>query len=382
MADIVEINDLNQLQTYESAWNALALQTPRASFFHTYNWFVTFWKHFGENRRMRVLIVRSDETVIGIVPLCVVEESHRLNKVRVLTYPLHDWGMWFGPLGPNPSATMFMAFQHIRSTRRDWDMIDLRWSSVDPHDHEVTGRAMSAVGWKPQRHLYQQTSLIRFAKTNWETYLNSLSKKWRHEIRRQTRNLEKLGELEFVRHRPLAAVAGDGNPRWDLFEECVDVSRRSWQASADNGNTICHTEVLPFLRDCHAEAAQLGMLDLAILRVGGKALAFQYNYHHQGEVFGLRMGYDRAARELGVGKVLLARFIEDSFERGDRVLDLGIGEFDFKVRFRTDVEKSYRYSYYPWNAWRSQSVRMSQWLRQQFVAEEPIPAKPALAVQG
>jgi CelD/BcsL family acetyltransferase involved in cellulose biosynthesis len=330
---------------------------------------------------MKVLIVRSEETVIGIVPLCVVEETHRLNNVRVLTYPLNDWGMWFGPLGSNPSATMFMAMQHLRDTRRDWDMIDLRWCAIDPRDHDVTGRAMSAIGWKPQRKAYQQTSLIRFTNTDWETYFNGLNKKWRHEIRRQTRKLERLGELEFVRHRPLATTAGDGNPRWDLFEECLDISRRSWQSGAHNGNTICHAEVLPFLGDCHAAAARLGMLDLAILRVGGKPLAFQYNYLEQGEIFGLRMGYDREAREMGVGKVLLTRFIEDSFERGDRALDLGIGEFDFKVRFRTDIEMSYHYSYYPWNAWRSQSVRISQWLRQRFVVEEPVPAKPALAAQ-
>ena len=382
MADIVEINDLDQLQAYQTAWNELARQTPRASFFHTYNWFVTFWKHFGSNRRMRVLIVRSGDNVIGIVPLCVVKEAHRLNSVRVLNYPLNDWGMWFGPLGSNPSATMFMAWQHLHNTPRDWDMIDLRWNSVDPSDHDITGRAMSAVGWKPQRTFYQQTSQVRFAGTDWETYYNRLSKKWRHEIRRQTRNLEKIGELEFVRHRPLATTAGDGNPRWDLFDECVDVSRRSWQSGVQNGNTICHAEVLPFLRDCHAEAAQLGMLDLAVLRVGGKPLAYQYNYHHQGDVYGLRMGYDQEARDLGVGKVLLTRFLEDSFQRGDSVIELGIGESDFKVRFRTDVEKSYRYSYYPWNAWRSQSVRMSQWLRQRFATEKPAPAKPALAVQS
>lgn len=378
MAEVVEINSLEQLQPYQLAWNALFLQTPRASFFHTYDWFVTYWKHYGAGRRMRLLVIRSDSKVLGILPLCVLEEHHRLSDIRVLTYPLSDWGMWYGPLGSNPSATMFMALRHIRDTRRDWDMIDLRWTSADAHDHDVTGRAMSSVGWKAQRGLYQKTSLIRFEGTNWETYFQSLPKKWRHEIRRQERNLEKQGAVEFVRHRPGSAANGDGDERWDLFEECLDVSRQSWQANSHDGNTICHESVLPFVRDCHALAARLGMLDLAVLRVAGQPLAYQYNYHLEGKVFGLRMGYAKEARELGVGKILLSRFIEDGFHRGDRALDLGIGEFDFKMRFRTDVENSYRYSYYPWNAWRSQSVRASQWLRQQFAGEE-LAAKPAIA---
>jgi CelD/BcsL family acetyltransferase involved in cellulose biosynthesis len=378
MAEVVEVNDLEQLASYQLAWNALFQQTPKASFFHTYQWFVTYWKHFGGDRRMRVLVVRSGDTTIGIVPLCVIKEQHRLSEIRVLTYPLSDWGMWYGPIGANQSTTMFMALQHLRETPRDWDMMDLRWVSGNASELDVTGRAMAAAGWRTQRSLYQQTSLIEFEGTDWNTYFTTLPKKWRHEIRRQERNLEKRGAVEFERHRPESLSAGDGEPRWDLFEECLEVSRRSWQSQAEDGNTLCHAEVLPFIRACHAQAAQLGMLDMAVLRVGGEAVAYQYNYHHQGEVFGLRMGYAREARDWGVGKILLARFLEDSFSRGDRVLDLGVGDFDFKVKFRTGIAASFRHSYYPWNAWRSQSVRLSQWLKQQFVKEEP-PIKSAIA---
>jgi CelD/BcsL family acetyltransferase involved in cellulose biosynthesis len=379
MAEVVEINDLEHLAAYKGDWQALFQRTPRASFFHTYEWFVSFWKHFGTGRKMRVLMIRSGETVTGIMPLCVNNERHRLSTIRVLTYPLNDWGMWYEPLGPHQSATMFMAFQHLGNTPRDWDTIDLRWTPSDPAGHDVTRRAMTAVGWKPQREAYQHTSLIRFEGTNWEQYLAGLNKKWRHEIRRQERNLAQLGHVEFVRHRPDSADQGDGSPAWEIFDECLAVSQQSWQANVRNGNTICHESVLPFIKDCHAQAAGLGMLDVAVLRLNGKPLAYQYNYHHGGEIFGLRMGYAREARELGAGKLLLARFLQDCFECGDRVLDLGIGEFDFKARFRNDVATSYHYRYCPWNAWRSQGVRISRWLKRRIVGDEPSPTKPAVA---
>jgi CelD/BcsL family acetyltransferase involved in cellulose biosynthesis len=379
MADVVEINTLQQLAAYEADWNALFHRTPRASFFQTYEWFVTHWKHFGAGRKMRVLIVRSGETVTGIMPLCIIEEQHRLNIVKVLTYPLSDWGMWYGPLGTHQSATMFMALQHLRKTPRDWDMIDLRWTPYNPAAHDITQRAMTAAGWKPHREVYQQSSLIHFQGNDWEAFFASLNKKWRHEIRRQERNLERLGEVEFVRHRPNSQASGDGNPRWDLFDQCLAVSRQSWQASVTNGNTLCHASVLPFIKECHEQAARLGMVDMAVLRLNGKPLAYQYNYHHQGDVFGLRMGYVSEARELGVGKILLTHFLEDCFHRGDKVLDMGIGDFDFKARFRTGIATSHRYSYSPWNSWRSQSVRLSHWLRQSLVGDETTSSKPAVA---
>lgn len=379
MVDVVEINDLEQLQAYRGDWHSLYDRTPQATFFHTYEWFVTHWKHFGKGRKMRILVVRSGDTVTGIMPLCIVKEPHRLSTIRVLSYPLSDWGMWYGPLGPQQSATMFMALAHLRKSPRDWDMVDLRWTPGDLAGQDITRRAMMAVGWKPQRDMYQQSSLIRFAGTTWKEYFAGLSKKWRHEIRRQTRNLERLGRVEFIRHRPESAAQGDGSPRWELFEQCLDVSRRSWQAGVVNGNTICHESVLSFLRDCHAEAARLGMLDMAVLRLDGKPLAYQYNYRHGGQVFGLRMGYAQESRELGAGKILLARFLEDSFARGDEVLDLGVGDFAFKARFRNDVATSYHYSFCPWNAWRPQCVRLSRWLRQRIVGDEAAPAKPVVA---
>ena len=46
---------------------------------------------------------------LGILPLCVRTEMYRLNKVRVLTYPLDNWSTWYGPIGPNPASTMLAA---------------------------------------------------------------------------------------------------------------------------------------------------------------------------------------------------------------------------------------------------------------------------------
>lgn len=380
MADVLEVNTLEDLQPHRMAWNALFQSTPRASFFHTYDWFVNFWQHYGQDRQMRVLIIRSGGTTVGIVPLCIITQRHRLTKLRVLTYPMSDWGMWYGPLGANRSATLFMALHHLQETQRDWDVIDFRWTADDPEDRDPTSRAMWAVGWKPDRTQYQLTSLVQFAGSSWQEYLAGLTKKWRHEIHRQRRKLDRLGTVEFIRHRPVSAAEGDGEPREDLFWECVEVARGSWQAQVTSGNTLCHESVVNFLVEAHRQAAHLGMLDLALLRVDGRPVAFQYNYHVHSDISGLRMGYLSELKDWGVGIVLLSQFLEDSFERGDQQLDLGTGDYEFKRRFRTSAKWSYRFQYAPWYSWRSQGVRLSHWLKNRFTPDEVgEKAKPATA---
>lgn len=362
MAEIIEINRQEDLAQYRMAWKSLFPRTFRPSFFHTYEWFDTYWKHAADHQKMRVLVVQSEGTTIGILPLCVARERHRLQTLRVLTYPLSDWGMWYGPVGQNRSATMFMALRHIYSSRRDWDVLDLRWTPRESAGDDLTGRAIQSVGWRPHRRIYQQGSAVRFAGATWEEYLASLGAKTRQEVRRQQRALSRLGRVEFERHRPAPASEGDGDPHWKMFDECVQVSRASWQARVQTGNTLCHSSVLDFLTDCHRLAARLGMLDMAVLRLNGAPIAFQYNYRVHGDITGLRMGYSQEHRSVGAGKVLLSWLIEDSFRRGDTCLDLGPGDYDFKRRLRTETATSWQYTYYPWSAWRSHGVRFTHWV--------------------
>ena len=377
MADVVEINDLDELESYRLTWNVLLPQTPRASLFHTFDWLKTYWEFFGRDQHLRVLVVRSEGKAIGIVPLCVHTEHYHVGDVRVLTYPLSDWGMWYGPIGPSASASLFMAMKHLRETPRDWDMLDLRWIGSEPGHNNPTGRALKATGWQAQRSDYQRTSIIELEGSDWEAYRASLSKKWRHELGRQQRGLERDYEVVVERHRPAGAAHGDSEPRWDMYDDCVSIAEHSWQGESTTGNTLSHGHVREFLRACHSVAAKLGMLDMAVLRLDGRPAAFQYNYLFDGTLYGLRMGFDRDFAKHGVGKALMGWTIEDGFARGDRLIDMGIGDFDFKRRFRTRVETSQRFTYFPWQAWRGQSVRLTRWIKSRWLSEEKPVAKKA-----
>ena len=370
MADVVEINDLEKLEQYRLAWNALLPQTSRASFFHTFDWLQTYWEHFGSEQQLRVLVIRSEGRPIGIVPLCIRTEHYQVGAVRVLTYPLDDWGIWYGPIGPNPAASLFMAMKHLRETPRDWDMLDLRWTGLEAGQSDPTKRALQAADYNADSCDYQQTSIVQLEGTDWETYRAGLSKKWRHELGRQQRGVERDFEVSFERHRPLGANQGESSPRWDLYENCLQIAEQSWQGDSTTGNTLSHVRVRDFLRASHEVAAKLGMLDMVVLKLDGQPAAFQYNYHYHGQLFGLRMGFDRSFAKQGVGKALMGWTLEDGFARGDSQIDMGGGDYEFKRRFRTGVETSRRYTYYPWPALRGQSVRLSRWVKSRWNAGE------------
>lgn len=371
MAEVIEINRIEDLEPFRLAWNSLLPMTPGASFFRTLDWLELYWKHFSDDQRLRVLVVLACGKPIGIVPLVVRRERYRVGNVRVLTYPLQDWGIWFGPIGPNVAATMLMAMRHIHSTPQDWDMLELRWTNDARSDRARTHRAMRAVGFRPQRAAYQLTSVVDLH-GDWVRYWETRSSKWRNNVRRTEKRLAEIGPVEFIRHRPESLAYGDGDPAWGIYDACCDVATRSWQGRMEENTTLTSPRVGAFLRESHAAAARLGMVDMNLLTVGGEPAAFAYNYHYDGHVQGLRAGFDRSVADAGSGGVLFARAIKDSFARGDKTYDFGAGWSEYKGRFRTSTETSYRFTHYPVTRLRSQGVRLTRWMKKDQSTEEVI----------
>ena len=360
MPNVVEINDIDALEGYRLNWQSLLGETRGASFFQSLDWLQCYWRHYGEGQRLRVLVALDNRRPIGILPLTVIEEKTGIGNMRVLGYPLHAWGWFYGPIGPNPTATLTLAMKHIAKLPRDWDMCDLRWVDNDRLDHGRTHGAMERAGLIATKQVWQPTAIVNLT-SGWDAYFASRTSKQRGNVRRYEKRVAKLGNVEHIRHRPLGAAHGDDDPRWDLYDECLEVAHRSWQANTAKGTTICHDSVRDFLRDSYELATKHGMADLNLLRVDGRPIAFSYNYVHDGYVTGIRFGFDAEFAEAGPGNVMYHRMLRDSFDRGDKVFDLGVGSLETKRIWQTAVVNSYRYTHYPKGCARSQILRLKHW---------------------
>src|SRR4029078_5064762 len=114
--EIFEVNDLRRLERYAPDWNALLEVTPGASYFHTYDWFATYWQHFGQGQRMRVVLMFDHGRLAGVAPFVVARERTKLGWIRSLRYPLHGWGSFYGPIGPDTGNLLRQSLRHILGT--------------------------------------------------------------------------------------------------------------------------------------------------------------------------------------------------------------------------------------------------------------------------
>lgn len=359
MADVREFDSIEPVAEYRDQWRQLLERTDKASFFQSLEWLEVYWRHFGAEQKLRVLLTYEDGQIAGIVPLVVLREKTRVGWVRVLTYPLHDWGTYYGPIGPDPQKTLQTALNYIRHSPRDWDLLELRWVHPDTSVFDATAGSMRAAGLQGYKTIWDRTALAELAGT-WEEYQERWPAKWRYNLRRAERRLRQRGRLRIVHWRPGHSPGADGSPRWDLYDACEEIASRSWQAHCTTGTTLSHPSVRPFLRDAHEAACKLRAADLHLLYLDGQPVSFAYNYQWGGRVEGLRIGYDAAIAREGAGNVLLAKAIEASFQHADWVYDLGVGSLRSKRYFATRIVPVYRYSHFAPGVGRVQVLRLKR----------------------
>jgi len=368
MRVVREINDPGELAGLKPVWGELLARTPGASFFLSLRWLAAYWRHSGGKQRLRVLVVQDGRETVGILPLVVRREWTKTGRLGVLTYPLDSWGSFYGPIGGEPGAVLAAGLEYLRRIRRDWDYVELRWAGAPGTVPAETGRAMRQAGMAGIPSILDRTTILELH-GSWEQHLARQPRRWRRNLRADERRLERLGRVEFIRYRPPGQAAGEYDPRWDLYNACEQVAAESWQGSSHSGTTLSHPSVRPFLRDMHEAAATEGAVDLNLLTLDGRPAAFVYNYHHRGCLYGLRMGYIAEPGYEGAGSVLLARVIRDSYARGDRLFDLGVGLHDWKRYFASRTLPILRFTYCPLLSMRAQLLRLKRWADSREVDE-------------
>lgn len=359
--EVRELNRIEDLAPLRAAWTKLLADTPGASFFHSLEWLEAIYKHATPHPKLRVLVLHSGDVPVGIVPLVVRKEKRKLGTARVLSYPLDDWGAYYGPISPQPAVALRVALDHLLNTKRDWDVLDFRWTPPEHHDTAQTRCLLAENNLSVQTRLRHQTSIIALH-GDWESYVASRSKSWRSHYRRQRKKLFAAGEIRFERYRPRGEQHGESDPRWDLYETCVKLAEASWQGSSTTGNTLNHPEVCDFLRSAHEAAAKLGCVDINLLYLNEQPISYAYNYCFHGHVFALRLGFVPERAKLSPGNMVETMALEDSFSRGDTIYELGPDALESKRQLRTRLEPVWQHTHY------SPSSVVSQLLRAQAAA--------------
>ncbi len=184
----------------------------------------------------------------------------------------------------------------------------------------VAEAAFAAVGWRVTAQVMETAPRIALP-ASWDAYVQALSKKQRHELRRKLRRAQ--------RHDPPVRVYGVHTP-----EEVVRAAPRFLDLMAHNPRKAAFLTpaTRAFFTALMHTAAQHGWLHLAFLQVGDRDAAAYLAFDFGRRLWIYNSGLDPAFAALSPGWVLAAHLIRRAIEHGYQVLDWLRGDEPYKYR--------------------------------------------------
>jgi CelD/BcsL family acetyltransferase involved in cellulose biosynthesis len=299
---------VDSLESLRPGWSDLAARTGNV--FATPEWLETWWRHFGEGRRLLAgrVLDEGGETA-GLLPL-YLQRRYGLTMVRFLG---HSAGDRLGPiyLAEHRRAVADGLRRLLAGERWQVFVGDLL-PAEEEWDRVVGARVVETVG----------SPVLGLEGLTWDDYLASRS---RH-LRSRVGNYERRVGRE---HQATYRLADDP----ERLQEDLDVlfwlhnARWKGRRSSFGGSTEA------FHREFAELAFHAGWLRLWFLELDGRVAAAWYGLRYAGTDSYYQAGRDPAFDRLSVGFVLLMHTLREAISDGMREYRFLRGSEDYKYRF-------------------------------------------------
>ena len=325
------ISDKLAFHALKAEWNNLLVQSCHKSFFLTWEWQYNWWEFYGNadgHDNLTIITGRNElDELVAILPL------FKVSNTRSLTGKLNLFK--FSGSGYESSEYLDLIAAPEISTRQIeqcFEMLEREGSDgLFLTDLRADSLLLPALqNWSARRGIYQNK---RYWKTcphiplreNYSSFIASLSKNMRYNVRRRTRNLEKKHAVDFqcVTAQPLVA-------RYVtiLFE----LHRKRWATREgtskfdDPQREIFHVKIAEKLLAAN-------YLRLFVLQVDEVPVAILYCFAYDGHIYYYQAGMDPEFEKKSIGMVVMGKAIEASFAEGAHEYDFLRGLEDYKFRW-------------------------------------------------
>lgn len=275
----------------------------------SWDWLRSYWRTYGDNQELRILLVTLRTKPIGIVPLINHQVETALGATPVLSWPKNTFAPFYGAIGPNPAATLSTAFSHVRRTRRNWKAFELSQIDEFGSDNLRTSNALRNARLKPLRNGAVSHSVVDMAES-WDDYMVNRNVASRMNFLQAEKVMSHCGPTSFHRWRSEGGKVGATDRRWDLFRSFESIRRDARKRGG------LDDKELTVLKDAHAAAVDAGAVEICSLTVSGRPAACAYNYRTEGRLENVFLGAREEFGDAGL-TCLMGHMLRDSFMRED-----------------------------------------------------------------
>jgi CelD/BcsL family acetyltransferase involved in cellulose biosynthesis len=311
MIAVQVIEGVGELAAITNAWIDLWERCPAATPFQRPEWLLPWCRTFAPNG-VRVVVVRAEDRVVGVLPLAVDGRATRLLGEGISDYldALVDSGWEPDVLGC------------FSAEITNWDRCEmaalpassplLRMSALPGFRDAVTPDDVCPV-------LSLDGGLER-----------ALPKEMARNLRRARARAEEVGRL--------GLVTADADNRAELLEALFALHGARW----GDGGVLGDAKVRAFHREMSEAMLAAGLLRLHGVTLDERIVAVVYGFAARDVLYLYLQGYDPADAELSPGTLAVGAAIAESAREGARAVDMLRGREGYKYRFGARDQGTFR----------------------------------------
>jgi CelD/BcsL family acetyltransferase involved in cellulose biosynthesis len=264
-------------------WDELVRAMPRPSPFLLHGWLLEWWRNYGLGDELAVHVAYRRDRLVGALPLC----TRRRHGLRVTQFVGGTWALLGDVLlAPGEGETTVVALvEHATGSGDDFaNLFGLPGSS----------RLVAALRPDALRLVERLEAPVMDLEAGWDdVYRAKMPPKVRSERRRRLRKLAELGPVE-------VSISRTREELGPALEDAFRVYTLRWQGRRDASGFVTPAG-LRFHRAAVLALAEVDVPRLAVIRVGGRAIAFALSLQLEGRAYGVTMAFDPAYGTFGPG---------------------------------------------------------------------------------
>jgi CelD/BcsL family acetyltransferase involved in cellulose biosynthesis len=311
--EVETFGDTAAFDVLKSDWVDLEQRAAEDNIFLTHLWQHAWWSDLGRGA-LDIVTFRDNRRLVGLAPT---------YQENLGGFPAVRFG---GGLEVSDYLGMLVEPGYESAVGRAFLEHCLEWPGLVLDFHflradGVTARALTAAARDmDRRYILEDEEVSPYIELtgDWETYLATLTKKNRHELRRKRRRLEEAGGWTVAETR-LETLADD-------LETFFELHAKSSRAKQD----FLTEEVKTFFRHICRHLQAAGWLSLRILVHNGRPLAAVLGFVYRGKLLLYNSGYDPAENPLSPGFVLMSEEVRLALEDGLSEVDFLRGGEKYK----------------------------------------------------
>jgi hypothetical protein len=343
MLRTTEINDVNQFLELRYKWNNVLDRCRDKHIYLTWEYLSTYWKHFGKEKKLRILCIKDKNKIIAIAPL----RQSRLGFSGPLSYdviePLGYRGLmpegadYTGFILAEREAECLQLFLDYLVKHDSWDFIYL----MDiPGNSAIPGLLSQISNLIPLAFETEKGASCPYMliPNSVDALMKTLSHNFRYNLRRSMRKLQSdFHKVEFKKYDEVGSVE-------ETMRSFFELHQKRCKSKGLPG-VFAKREICNFYIDFAKLFADNDWLALYFLLVDDKPIAAHYCFEYKNKIYFALGGFDPYYSSYSVGNLVHLKTIEKSIEKGLEEYDFLKGDEAYKSGWTANRRRNLRITF-------------------------------------